>query len=77
MTSSTKPEVHNASKRRQRKIELYGHRHHHRKSVKFGRVYGFRVMLADRQTDRQTHLSQYFRIRLEEYFVVGVVEQVH
>ena len=47
MTSSTKPEVHNISQRRQ------GHR---QRAQKFDevRVCDFRVMRADGQTDKQT-----------------------
>ena len=52
MTSSTKPEVHNVSQRRQRRTEPRPQE----TWIKLDedRSYGFRVMRADRQTDRQT-----------------------
>jgi len=55
MTSSIKPEAHNVSERRQRRIEpgLKATRN------KFGEVWlgGFRVMRADRQTSRQADIT--------------------
>jgi len=53
VTSSTKPEVHNVSQRRQRRTEP-GHRGSAQKNRE-DRSSGSRDMFADRQTHRQTN----------------------
>ena len=74
MTLSTKPEVHNVSQRRAREGLSQSHRRHAQKFEV--QLCGFRVMRADRQTEKQTdigYFSQYLAPLTETIDVITVL----